>query len=177
MTQEQKAELAMIYGMQAELNGRTLSQSAMIMLVNSLEDLDFFAVKKVLSDWMRFENRFPMPADIRAKIMPELSTKDNAIDAVNAAIACVSKFGYTNAEAAKNKMGDLAWEAVQRFGGWKQLCETLSFDNEGIIRAQLRELTEVVFKKSQRGELNQSPKLPENNLIKNLVNNSLKAIE
>lgn len=157
--------------------GRQLDEGTILMMLEAISDLPCDLVLSAMKKWAASETKFPMPADIRAKILPELSTKDNAIDAVNAAIACVSKFGYTNAEAAKNKMGDLAWEAVQRFGGWKQLCETLSFENEGIIRAQLRELTEVVFKKSQRGELDQAPKLPENNLIKNLVNNSLKAIE
>ena len=82
--------------------GRQLGEGTVLMMLEAISDLPFDSVLLVMKKWAASETKFPMPADIRAKILPELSTKDNAIDAVNAAIACVSKFGYTNSEAAKN---------------------------------------------------------------------------
>jgi hypothetical protein len=142
------------------MTGKRLDREIMEMMLEAVADLPEELVLNALKTWAMTETTFPMPANIRAKINPTMSEKDVAIDAVNTAIACVSRFGYTNPQLASERMGELAWATVQRFGGWGHLCETLTNENEGMIRAQLRELAQVVFKKSQRGELDARPKLP-----------------
>jgi len=162
MNTNEKNNIAQIYAQLAMAFGRTLERETLSFMVTALDDLNFESVKKVMLEWNRTETIFPQPAHIRNKIIPSITDKDESIDAVNLALMCVSKFGYTNQNEAKLKMGSLAWEAVQRFGGWKHLCEILDQQNEGMIRAQLRELCLVVSKKSQRGELDQKPELKNN---------------
>lgn len=160
MTNEQKTKLAKLYFEIGETHGRTISKDTLITLVNSFSDLDFTQVYSAMQDWLMNGTHFPVPANIRQKVIPQMDDKDHALDCVNRIIAAVSRFGYTNSESAKEFIGSLGWETVQRFGGWKSLCENLTGQNEGILRAQLRELAIVVSKKSKRGELELVPSLP-----------------
>lgn len=160
MNAEQKNKLAKIYFEIGEIHGRTISKDTLITLVNTFQDLNYDLVYKEMNLWLVSGTHFPLPAHIREKILPKLNEKDNAIDAVNTLIGCVSKFGYTNPNGAEKAMGELAWETTKRFGGWNKLCETLCIENEGMIRAQLRELAQVVSKKSMRGELDETQSLP-----------------
>lgn len=167
MNSEQKNKIAKLYFEIGELHGRTLSKDTLITLTNSFSDLPFDAVFKEMGNWFLNGTHFPLPAHIRAKLSPTITDKDEAIDAVNRIIAAVSLYGYPNLEQAKNYIGELGWEVVKRFGGWTRLCETLDSENEGMIRAQMRELAQVVFKKSLVGDLNTAPALPQ--AIKNLI--------
>jgi hypothetical protein len=178
MTSEQKTILGKLYFEIGELHGRTISKDTLITMVNSFNDLNFGQVHSVMQGWLMNGTHFPLPAHIRQKVVPQMDDKDNAIDAVNRIIAAVSRFGWTNSQSAKEFMGELAWETCTRFGGWKSLCETLCGENEGILRAQLRELAGVVAKKSMRGELNLVPSLPtpETNHVKNLINTTIKSL-
>lgn len=147
------------------------------------EDLSAYAVNDISEAIKKYRCNpanefFPLPAKLITLIKPHMDDKDNAIDAVNRIIAAVSRFGWTNSQSAKEFMGELAWETCNRFGGWKSLCETLCGENEGILRAQLRELAGVVAKKSMRGELNLVPSLPtpETNQVKNLISTTIKSL-
>lgn len=176
MTSTEKENIAKILPVMAEIAGATFSTAAIIMMVESMDDLDYASVIQTLTNWQRTEKKFPHPSDIRAKVMPEMDNKDDAILVANLIITAVSKYGYTNPEQARKFMGDLAWETVIKMSGWKHICETLTIDNEGIIRAQIRGMAEVVSKKAKRGELDQTPQLPQSNEVRKLIANAFSEV-
>lgn len=176
MTSTEKENIAKILPVMAEIAGATFSTAAIIMMVESMDDLDYATVIQTLTNWQRTEKKFPHPSDIRAKVMPEMDNKDDAILVANLIITAVSKYGYTNPEQARKFMGDLAWETVIKMSGWKHICETLTIDNEGIIRAQIRGMAEVVSKKAKRGELDQTPQLPQSNEVRKLIANAFSEV-
>lgn len=119
---------------------------------------------------------FPLPGKLIGIIRPPVSNTDEANEVAGLIITAISKAGHNNIEKAKQIMGALGWEVVQRFGGWKSICETEN-DNIGTLRAQLRGLVETVSKRAKRGELHQKPGLPEATDISKLITNTMKGIE
>lgn len=158
----------------ATIAGKELNETALNAYANALSDLDQGSVISALNDWLKTGRGFPYPADIRAKVMPEIDPKENAIDAVSRIITAIGKFGHNNTSQAKVFIGELGWHTVERFGGWLHLCESVNSENEGIFRAQLRELAIVVSKKSMRGELDLAPSLPDKSGIQNLISQTMK---
>lgn len=178
MNATQKEQIANLLSIRAEITGKSISINALVQMVEDMADLDFTQVMSTLTAWGRTEKGFPFPSDIRAKVMPEIDSKDIAVEVANLIITCVSKYGYTNPDQARARMGELAWETVQQATGWKHICETLTLENEGMTRAQLRGLAEVVSKKAIRGELDQVPQLPQaNNAVLKLINTTFKDVD
>lgn len=160
----------------ATISGKELNEVSLTAYVDALSDIDGNLVLKALSSWLKTERGFPYPSDIRAKVMPEINDNDQAVDAVNRIISAVSKYGYNNKDKAREYIGELGFETVTRFGGWVNFCQTLTKENEGVFRAQLKELAKVLCKKSLRNELEHAPALPTSE-IKNLITNTFKSIE
>lgn len=162
----------------AMIAGKDLNEIALAAFVEALSDLDQSAVLFALKDWIKTSKGFPYPSDIREKLMPEISDEDDAQDVANLVIAAVSSCGYTNPERAREKIGDLGWETVTRMGGWKNICETLNHENEGIYRAQIRDYAETVIRKSKRGQLDVAPSLPTpDSYMQKLIAKNVKGIE
>lgn len=163
----------------AEYYDKTLSENQLSMFVEDLSELDFdqlqFAIRKYRQDPLNVF--FPLPAKLIAIITPVLNEKDEAQEVANLIITAVSKYGYTNPEQARKFMGDLAWETVIKMSGWKHICETLTIENEGMIRAQIRGMAEVVSKKAKRGELDQTPQLPQSSEVRKLIGSVFKEME
>jgi hypothetical protein len=177
MNFEQKKQIANILAIRAEITGKVLSTQALIMMVEDISDLDFNNTLNILNKWGRTEKGFPYPSDIRSKIEPEINSDDNSQDVANSVITAISKFGYTNQERAKDYIGELGWEAVTRMGGWKHLCETMTHENEGMYRAQIREYSKTIIKLAKRGQLDERPALPEPTAVSNVVHATMKNLE
>lgn len=161
----------------ATIAGKELNQTALQAYCEALSDLPKGQVLLALKNWLRTESGFPFPAQIREKLKPEINLKDDAEDVANIIIAQVGHCGYTNAGRAKEKIGELGWEVITRMGGWKHLCETLNLQNETQFRAQIRNYTETVAKKSIRGELHQTTELPQSAKVYEITSNAFKQIE
>lgn len=170
MTVEEKKEIASLLMLRAELAGKVFSPQAISLMIQDLEGLNGDEIILVLKSWGKTQTGFPFPSEIRNKIIPEISDRDNAVDVANIIISCVSKFGYTNEARAKNEMGELAWATAIRMGGWKHLCETMTHENENIFRAQIRDYAETISKKSKAGRLLETPNLPVNEEVKQIIN-------
>lgn len=169
-----KAQIAQkIIGL-AEYYDKTLTENQIEMFVEDLSVLTQDELNYAISRYRRNPDNsfFPLPGKLIALVHPVITEKDEAQDASHLIIAAVSKFGYTNPSPARMYMGELSWQAVQRMGGWKHLCEILTPDNEGMIKAQIRGLVEVVSKKAKLGQLETTPALPEkissNEILKRL---------
>jgi hypothetical protein len=178
MTEEQKVHLSeTVLPVMAEVAGKSFSTAAIVMMVESMDDLDYDAVIKTLSEWGRTSRYFPHPSDIREKIKPEINPSDDAELVANLVISAVGKYGYTNPDKARKLMGELGWETVKLMGGWKHLCEALEHDNETTFRAQIRNLAGTVRRKALRGDLHVAPELPQSSELKNLISKTMKGLE
>ena len=156
-----KKEIMKIVFALGEYYSKQLTESQIAMFSEDLSKISLSDLVAAINKYKSIpENvNFPLPAKIISMVNPTIDDKETAIDAVNLIISAVSRFGHNNKKAAKQFMGELAFETVERFGGWQHLCENLNQSNEGTFRAQLRELAVVVNKKSMLNELDEKPKL------------------
>lgn len=163
----------------AILTGKDLSAKGILdAYIGALADLDQRAVLRAIEDWLKTGRGFPFPADIRAKVRPEIDGADDAQIVSNLIIGAISKYGYTNPDRAEEHVGPLGWKVVEIFGGWKHLCEFVTHDNEATVKAQLRELAKTVWKQAKRGEIDRKPALPApGSEVRTLVNTTMKGIE
>lgn len=146
MNSEERKSVQRMYVVLSEVYNRSLSEAAISFLADSLMDLDgqkvITAMKSCISN--PETKGFPMPGQIRAMVSPQVSNEQLAVEASNKIVEAMSKFGYTQPEKARAFMGEIAWEVVQREGGWQSLCERTTNDELPILKAQWRSLAAVV---------------------------------
>lgn len=155
-----KQEQVALYGQLAMIYGKQLTPQALVMMVDALEDLPAVAVIEVMRGWVKKQKHFPMPSDIREALMPTTDSADEGRDIASMVIKAVSRFGSYQAEQAKNAIGEIGWECVQRMGGWKTFCAELTEDNKGILNAQIRDLAMTLKKKALNGTLHKPQNFP-----------------
>jgi hypothetical protein len=133
------------------------------MYAADLEDLPFNQVINALVKLRRDPRttRFPLPAKIREAVHPQESPQDAARIAANEIWEAIGRFGWPNGNYARAQVGTLAWEVVTRNGGWISICQASGEGNAGTFKAQLRDLAESLYKRSQAGKLNEKVNLPE----------------
>ena len=146
MTHDQKIEIARIFGAHSEIFGKSFSEPALRLLVESLSDLHFGDVKHVLMNWVKTEKHFPMPSDIREKLKTSVTSADLGRDIASRILLSVTLDGWTNPDRARARMGEIAWAVVQREGGWDTVCRTMSEECKTTAYAQLRDLSETIAK-------------------------------
>lgn len=131
-------------------------------------------INQVLSDIAEDPKRFPSVRDITGKLgdTRAISTKDNAAVAVGAIFSCIRKFGWPNGEKAKIEMGELAWEIVTMQGGWANVCNILTNQNQGFYQTQWVNLGKGILERSN-ANANQAPALSESKMKNNPAMNLL----
>lgn len=157
--------------------GQQLDDSVLQLFVEDLKDLDFGKVAKAIKD-VRLDpktTRCPLPAVIRAKITPADTDENKAIDAVARIIKAVSDYGWNNHDAAKAYIGELGWRVVALEGGWHNVCESLTHDRIGTLRAQWRSTALTQIQRDKTGSYDHAPMLPTSE-GKALVNNLLSSM-
>ena len=165
--------------------GKELPQPVVTMFGEDLKDLPFDATMMAIDSYRRDgKNRqAPMPGQIRDMVLPKVEDKDQARDCAALILKAISRRGYywaggsmmdgvcrfegnsgvfheTFETACKEFCGDLAWEVIQRFGGWQRLCEVANDSQDTTLMAQLRDLADSLQKKARAGSLDQPPGLP-----------------
>lgn len=183
----------------ATIAGKELNELSLTAYVKALSDLDQQAVVAALNDWLRTSKGFPYPADIRAKVMPEISGEDISKEVPIILTSAIRKYGNAWAggvfmngkkfyqangisyetwdEAAERAVGPLILEIIKKFGGWSAMCEFSATTEPGTFNAQIRDYAQTVSKKAKRGELNEMPSLPTSvNEVKNLIGNTMNKI-
>lgn len=90
-------------------------------------------------------NRFPMPPHkiMEDHLPQEADNKDLARMTALRIREAVTRFGWPNGKEARDHLGEAAWSLVQRFGGWRYLCENLGQGiSESTFMAQARDAAE-----------------------------------
>lgn len=103
---------------------------------------------------------FPSIADFKSVFEPPVNAEDEAIEASSRIIQAISKFGWCNANDAREFIGELGWRVVERFGGWMRVCETVTPDNVTTLHAQFRNISRVNYSRALAGRDNVAPVLP-----------------
>lgn len=105
--------------------------------------------------WAVERDRFPVPAQLVAMIIPPVTERDEANEMASAMVGAISRRGYTWPglcrydgyasfdEALIAEFGDTrAVEIVNRAGGWPQFCQQFDPMQNTNARPQLRDLIE-----------------------------------
>jgi hypothetical protein len=146
------------------LMGKNFSNRAWSMMLNAIDDLPASKVLAVLGGWLGGKNakQFPMPYDIRQLIAPDPDDENIARESASRVIAAVSKFGYMQAVAAREWVGELGWIAVERAGGWTFVCENLGTRHlpATTFSAQVRDLIGAQVQLAKAGRLDQPVQIP-----------------
>lgn len=143
---------------------RTIEPGTLSFMLDVLNEQDHAAIIKALNSYcINPKNKMPPTiADIMAFINPTVDDEALAIDASSRVVAAVTKFGYNNAVEARDWVGELGWAAVERSGGWLNICENLGLSLQvGTFTAQVREICKAQIKAAKAGTLNTPPALPE----------------
>lgn len=116
---------------------------------------------------------FPSIDDIvKAAGADDESDDSRAVEAASRIIGAVSRYGDSRYAVVEDYIGPLGWEVVQKAGGWRAVCETLTNNNLTTMRAQFRESALSLCHRARRGLADIAPALPsgpENPMIKKLA--------
>lgn len=116
-------------------------------------------IKSICETLLRSQNKFPSIKEFLEIINPE-NPETEAIEATSRIFSAIRNFGWTNPDKARSYMGELAWETVERNGGWQNVCETCNQNNVGILKAQYRESAKTIWKRTFAGIDSNKPVLP-----------------
>lgn len=172
----------------AKILGRDLNDSAVRIYVQALRNkLTEAEAMSAIDLW--FQNaktsHFPMPAQLIDLVRPQATTdREEAtlvatrlnglaikrgsdwtstptyVDGVPKFMGAVDSYHDSWETAFVEVLGPVALEVVRQMGGWS--CVVLAFleSDDAVVRAQIRDLTETVLKRSRMGTLGQNAELP-----------------
>lgn len=108
----------------AEYYARELKPAVVTMMAEDLKELTYDQAEKAFAQYRKKDKtyRFPMPAQLIEIANPRVDDDSIATEIAGKVFQSISKFGYTDGEAAKDFFGPIGWKAVERYGGWDYLC-------------------------------------------------------
>lgn len=165
-------KLAAFYEHGDKIGPEMVSFQAEVLAQWPIEEVKAGAMAYVKDTRNRF---FPRPIHaIMEYVHPAESPLDAARLAANEVWDGIGRFGWNNHDRAKAALGTLAWELVERNGGWQAICEASSQSDAGVFKAQLRDLAEAVYRRAQAGKLSEAIRLPHADAeVKRLVMNTM----
>lgn len=147
--------------------GKETTQQRIMLYVEFLKDYTSSQVEHAVSVAINNENFLPTVAKLRQMLSPDEDERDLAVEISGEIINQIRKCGYYREEEARRVLSDVAWVAVERFGGWKELCMS---DNLNMLRAQLRDCCKSAMTTSLRNKTNENnKKISMNKTLKKLT--------
>ncbi len=144
-----------------------------------LEKHGWEKVANAMKQIFKSSKKFPTIAEIEeviGVIKPEARDESDAM--AGRVIEAISKFGEYQAVKAKAHLGELAWTAIERVGGWRALC--MSDESQmHILRPQLARMCQSVRAMDSVGRLHEplpssmSPKIEQVDKILSIVGSRL----
>jgi len=132
----------------AEYYDRDIKPAAVLMMANDLKEYPLDEINQAYEKYRKADKlfKFPMPAQIIAIMCPEPSEENLAREIASKISQAVTKFGWPNADDAKNYIGEIGWRVVERRGGWSYICQNLGVSIDPMtFEAQSRELAKVAI--------------------------------
>lgn len=91
----------------------------------------------------------PLPAQIKAIVRPSVDPESAAREIAARITTAIRKFGYDRGIEAREFIGEVGWQVVQRQAGWSYLCGVdAPVVDPAIRQAQLRDLALSILKHS-----------------------------
>lgn len=154
MTTEEKIHVAKMLTLTYKIYGKEFDLDMGQLFVDDLADQKFDDIIRALSAFRTDKkNRLPPNvADILSLINPEIDDSAKAQNIAGLVLKAVSKFGWAQPSEAKEMMGPVGWEIVQRYGGWQYVCENLGEDiSVTTFTAQVRDAIKAQLQISSSG--------------------------
>lgn len=126
MNREELNRVAQAFALVASYYQRRVDDPVLRMYAEDVADLSIDDVLRALNAYRKNpKNRtMPLPANIREIINP-VETSDGQAREIAARIeGAIVKFGWSNSDLAREFIGDVGWEVVQRYGGWSHVCQS-----------------------------------------------------
>jgi hypothetical protein len=151
MTDSQKMFYAKLTGLAGMVPGFTLKPEMIDLYDQHLGLLGYERVCKALDRIIIERNSrdpFPSIKEIRTIIDPELDPDQEAMVIASRIVGTVSRVGPYQPELARQSIGDVGWKIVQSEGGWENVCQTLTYENQGMLKAQWRNLAKTFISRA-----------------------------
>jgi len=103
-----------------------------------------------LKEMLRESNKFPEIGRILKFLDPQPTIDDQAVEMASEIMRVVREIGSYNIVSAREQLGEIAWLAVERAGGFIEIGLS-DIKNMGTLRAQLREICRTAIMTSKRG--------------------------
>ena len=147
MNQENRSKLSIIIAATARYYSRQIDKEIVSMMLDDLSDLEYESVARAYSEYRKNpKNRtFPMPAQIREVVSPEVTPEAKAREIIDRIKKAIDRIGYARESEAEKSIGPIGWQLIKGMGGWTRVCESDFIFNHGLI-AQVRNRAEDLFK-------------------------------
>lgn len=131
--------------------GHQIPDNVLALYVEDLSDLAFASVANAIREVRRDPRttRFPLPAVIRARLMPSLDPEQEAAIISNQIVEMIARCGPYQTP----KLDPVAMQIIQMEGGWAQICEMVTNDNLTAFKAQWRTLAKALIGKKTRNDV------------------------
>jgi len=164
MTTEEKNKLSKIYDSTCKAFDKILDSEVLKMQIEDLSDLNFNQVVYALSKYRTDakNNTWPRANKIREIINPTRTHETMANESASRIRKAISDYGWCDPTGARNYIGELGWQVVNRAGGWQYICE-----NHGVLlspltfHAQARDLAKSICESEILGFGDQPVALPD----------------
>lgn len=156
------AKIIAFLALLAEQSGENVSPARIEFMARKLLPFDHERVCNALEGLLETARRFPTVAEIKSAMgVNDASDADKGREAAERIYAAICRFGSQMKlwDEIKAFIGPIGVEVVKMQGGWLQLCETTTNDNSPTLKAQWRELAEVLVRKNVAGDYN-APQFP-----------------
>lgn len=152
MTKEEKALVAKKWNLTCKLYMASPDLDLIYMMVDDLKNYPVDLVLNALEVYRlnKANKHFPKSCDIIEILEPRESTNSIAVQSAGLVLKAVRAFGYTNPRGAREMVGEAAWDAVNKYGGWDYICQNLGTTiNVATFQAQIREVCKSTLEKNQ----------------------------
>jgi hypothetical protein len=138
--------------------GKPLDEFGTEIYVDCLMPLPLDRVLQCLRDGFK-RGKLPTIHEIENFALARPNETDSVQEAVARICSSISRFGTPNSDRAREFIGELGWAIVERFGGWRVVCDVPDMQALGVLRAQMLKLGTSVWNRAKIG-LHEAPALP-----------------
>ena len=151
MTETQKQIAKLLVGL-AEYCQATMSREQLEMYTREFDSPEYLGacIVALKKDPDLRTGVMPMPAKIKAALA--VSVEEKCYKLVQSIFTAAHRHGYYKPKDAERFVGPVAWQVIQAYGGWGQVCQ-IETRSMGTAFAQLRDLAISMQKIERIGAL------------------------
>jgi hypothetical protein len=148
---ENHKRASLILKLAKNLNDQSVNSERSLGIAKALDELSDDEFIKACTLVNKKFRKVPAPIDFYELVKKATNSKNESIDVAARIIGAVPEFGYARGNDAREYIGELGWQVVQRFGGWTTVCEGLTVQNEAMKYAQFREVANAMMERRALG--------------------------